>query len=63
MLAHRHSRRMRTHRDELGQVIERVCRNVLEFGRDRRTALGKLIKRGIVIVGDTKMALSQLGTR
>jgi hypothetical protein len=46
VLAHGHRRRVRAHRHELGQVVQRVGRDVLELGGDRGAAGGQGVERG-----------------
>jgi hypothetical protein len=63
VLADGDRRRMRAHRHELGQVVQRVGRDVLELGGDRRAAGRELVEGGIVVVIDAEMAFGDLAGR
>ena len=57
VLANRDCRCRRAHRHKFGEVFERIGRHVLELRGNCRATVGEFIKRRVVVVGDTEMAL------
>jgi hypothetical protein len=57
VLAHRHRRGAGAHRDELGQVVQRGGRDVLELGGHRGTAFGQGIEGVEVVVAGLQVTV------